>query len=149
MSYRKGVSALIRNKNQEFLLVNLVSFKEGYFAIPGGGMEEEESPEESVYREIQEEVGIEKKYLEFVGKSDTPVRFTFKLIHGGKEYAGSERYFFGFNFLGKNTEIRLQTDEVRAYKWVPLARLNEYLLFNNQLVETLEKIKEIFSDLQI
>ena len=38
--YRKGVSALIMNKNKELLLVNLMSFEEKYFAIPGGGLEE-------------------------------------------------------------------------------------------------------------
>lgn len=40
--YRKGVSSLIINSKQEFLLVNLQSFKEIYFAIPGGGLEEGE-----------------------------------------------------------------------------------------------------------
>jgi putative (di)nucleoside polyphosphate hydrolase len=142
--YRKGVSALIINKNQEFLLINLVSFKEEYFAIPGGGIEEGESLEQAVYREIQEEVGIEKKYLELVGKSDVPIRFSFKLNHGGKEYKGSERNFFGFHFLGNNTEIKLQVGEVRTFKWVPFAKLKDYLLFNNQLAETSEKIVEIF-----
>lgn len=125
-------------------MVNLASFKERYFAIPGGGIEEGEDLEDAVYREIQEELGIEKKSLELIGKSDTPVKFTFKLIHKGKEYSGSERNFFGFRFLGDDTEIKPQTGEVRAYKWVPFARLNDYLLFNNQLKGTSEKIAEIF-----
>ena len=144
--YRKGVSALIINKNQEFLLVNLASFKEKYFAIPGGGIEEGEDLEDAVYREIQEEVGIEKESLELIGKSDIPIKFTFKLIHKDKEYSGSERNFFGFRFLGDDTEIKPQTGEVRAYRWVPFARLSDYLLFNNQLEETSEKIMEIFPE---
>jgi ADP-ribose pyrophosphatase YjhB (NUDIX family) len=49
--YRKGVSALIINKNDEFLLVNLKSFEEKYFAIPGGGVEQGETLEDAVYRE--------------------------------------------------------------------------------------------------
>jgi ADP-ribose pyrophosphatase YjhB (NUDIX family) len=50
--YRKGVSTLIINNRKEFLLVNLESFEEDKYAIPGGGIEEEESLEDAAYREI-------------------------------------------------------------------------------------------------
>ena len=50
--YRKGVSSLIINEKQEFLIVNLISFEEKYFAIPGGGSEINETLEETTYREI-------------------------------------------------------------------------------------------------
>ena len=66
--YRKGVSALILNKNNEFLLVNLQSFKEEYFAVPGGGIDEGETFEDAVYREIQEELGLEKDSLVVFGR---------------------------------------------------------------------------------
>ena len=69
--FRKGVSALIINKKQELLLVNLESFEPHFFAIPGGGIEEGESKEEAVYREIGEELGIEEKSLKLIGKSGT------------------------------------------------------------------------------
>jgi ADP-ribose pyrophosphatase YjhB (NUDIX family) len=52
--YRKGVSALIVNENNEFLLVNLESFEEKYFAVPGGGIERGETLENAVYREMRE-----------------------------------------------------------------------------------------------
>lgn len=145
--YRKGVSALIINKNNEFLLVNLESFENKYFAIPGGGVEGSETLEAAVYREIKEELGIEKKSLEFVGKSNTPLQFAFKVIkvaRDGKEYNGSERYFFGFRFIGDDNEVKLQEGEIRAYKWVSFVELGSYLLFDGQLKETSQKITEIF-----
>lgn len=147
--YRKGVSALIVNGNQEFLLVNLNSFEEKYFAIPGGGVEEDETLEDAVYREIQEELGIIKKSLELVGRSDLALKFTFKvpkIDKVGKEYLGSERYFFGFNFIGDETEIKLQEEEVRAYKWVKFSDLNKYLLFDGQFEETKVKLLDIFTE---
>ncbi len=145
--YRKGVSAIIINKKNEFLLVNLESFEDKYFAIPGGGVEEGESLENAVYREIYEELNIKKKSLQFVGQSNIPIRFKFKvikMIRDDKDYEGSERYFFGFRFVGADNEIQLKKGEVRSYKWVTYDNLKEYLLFDNQLQETLEKIKEIF-----
>ena len=145
--YRKGVSALIVNGDDKFLLVNLESFEGRYFAIPGGGIELGETPEGAVYREVYEELGIGKKSLQLVGWSKVPVRFKFreiKLTRDGKEYKGSERYFFGFRFLGNNDEIKLLKGEVRTYKWASLAQLKDYLLFDNQLDETSKKIVEIF-----
>ncbi len=145
--YRKGVSALIFNKNKELLLVNLVSFEERFFAIPGGGLEDGEDLKEAVYREIQEELGIEKEPLEYVGESDEPLRFKFKEIkftRDGKDYEGSERYFFGFNFLGDDMDIKFNDGEVRSYKWVKLQDLKNYLLFESQLEETTKYIREIF-----
>lgn len=143
--YRTGVSALIKNNKDEFLLVNLHSFEEKYFAIPGGGLDEGESLEDAVYREIKEELGVDNTDLELVGKSTEPLRFTFKVIklsRDGKEYIGSEKYFFGFKFLGD--EIILPDNEVRKFKWVKFEDLNKYLLFEVQLDDTVGKIREIY-----
>ncbi|NDE68110.1 NUDIX domain-containing protein [bacterium] len=145
--YRKGVSALIFNKKDQLLLVNLESFNEKYFSVPGGSLEEGETLEQAAYREVAEELGIRKDSLELVGKSSLPLQVTFreiKLIRDGKEYQGSERYFFGFHFTGDDGEIGLKKGEVRAYKWVAFAELKDYLLFDNQLDDTLRKIAEIF-----
>lgn len=148
--YRKGVSALIINKNKHFLLVNLETFAEKYFAIPGGRVETEETLENAIYREMYEELGIERKSLQFVGQSQVPLRFKFKVIkmnRDGKDYEGSERYFFGFRFLGADNEILPPKGEVRTFRWTPSEQLKDYLLFDNQLKDTQEKIKEIFPDL--
>ena len=145
--YRKGVSALIVNKESEFLLVNLESFEGMYFAVPGGGIEEGETLEEAVYRETGEELGIGEESLELIGQSSLPLYVTFKVAKissDGKEYDGSERYFFGFRFVGSDSDIKLMDGEVRSYKWVPFTELNKYLLFDNQLKDTSAKILEIF-----
>jgi len=145
--FRKGVSAIIINDENEFLLVNLKSFKDKYFAIPGGGIEQGETLEKAVYREISEELGIKQKSLQIVGQSDIPLRFKFKVIklnRDGVEHEGSERYFFGFKFVGNESDIKVQEGEIRSYKWVSYENLKNYLLFDNQLVETEEKILEIF-----
>jgi len=146
--YRKGISALIVNEKNEFLLVNLISFEEKYYAIPGGGLEEGETLEKTSYREINEELGIEEEYLDLVGISSNPIKYNFIVpkIKEGKKYIGSERHFFAFRFNGSDEDIKLAQDEVRAYKWVHLSDLNKYLLFESQLDDTIEKIKELFGN---
>ena len=103
--------------------------------------------EEAGYREIKEELGIGKQSLELLGfcKESLKIKFrTKKLIRNGVEYDGSERYFFGFKFIGEDSEIKLQEAEIRSYKWVSFDDLKDYLLFDNQLAETTEKILELF-----
>lgn len=147
--YRKGVSALIINSKNDFLLVNLVSFEEKYFAIPGGGAEEDESLEDSVYREIKEELNIDSSSLELIGVSTESLKTTFKTPKTSKQgitYIGSERFFFAFKFINSDDEIQPTEDEVRIYKWVPFENLDQFLLFDNQLEDTVNKIKELFGD---
>ena len=145
--YRKGVSALIINKKNEFLLVNLKSFETHFFAVPGGGIEGNETLEDAVYREIEEELGIHKHTLEIMGKSTHPLRYEFKtqkLQRAGVVYDGSERHFFGFRFIGNQQDIRVQESEVRSYRWIRKEDLSKYLLFEHQCKDTEEKIQEIF-----
>lgn len=145
--FRKGVSALIINNKNEFLLVNLESFKTHFFAIPGGGLEQKETLEEAGYREIEEELGIARQSLELIGVCKEPLQFRFKakkLYRNDIEYDGSERHFFGFKFIGNESDIKLQEGEIRSYKWVSYENLKDYLLFDDQLAETAEKILELF-----
>lgn len=149
--FRKGVSALILNKNQEVLLVNLRSFETKFYAVPGGGIEAGETLDDAAYREIKEELGISKKLLESVGMSTSPIKLLFKtgkLKRDGVEYDGMERFFFGFHFLGKDDYITLQSDEIRGYKWVTFSNLKDHLLFENQLEDTTEKLLELFPHLK-
>ena len=145
--YRKGVCALIMNTKQELLVVNLEVFEERYFAVPGGGQDEGETLEYTVYRELKEELGIERNSLEPVGMSSTPIVFDFKsgpLSRDGIPYIGQEKYCFGFNFIGDENSIHPADGEVRSFKWVQLTELHKYLLFENELEGVVERVKEMF-----
>ncbi len=148
--YRKGISALIINEDKKILIVNLISFQKHFFAIPGGGQEKGETLDETAYREIKEELGIDPSLLRYKCKSEKPLIFKFenpKISKDGSEYMGSERHFFVFDFLGSDNDIKVAQDEVRAYKWVSFSELDKYLLFKNQLIETKNKVIEILGDM--
>lgn len=147
--FRKGVSALILSADNKILLVNLESFETKYFAVPGGGVEQDETSEQSVYREIKEELGIEKDLLMLQGVSLEPLQILFKqgkLHRDGVEYDGMERKFFGFRYKGDDSNIVLQKGEIRSYMWVPFRELKDYLLFDGQLQQTVTKLLEIFPE---
>jgi 8-oxo-dGTP pyrophosphatase MutT (NUDIX family) len=144
--YRQGVSVLILNDKQEILLVNLTSFEHYFFAIPGGGIDGEESLEDTVYREVKEELGIDKELLQMVGRAENSSRFNFKTsprVMHGVEYVGQERHFFLVKFLGQDSDIKLAEDEVRKYVWSNYQDLDKYLLFEGQLEITQQMLKEL------
>lgn len=61
---RMGAGALIFNEKGELLIVQ-ISYK-NYWSIPGGIVEDNESPRQACIREIKEEIGLDFKNLQFV-----------------------------------------------------------------------------------
>jgi ADP-ribose pyrophosphatase YjhB (NUDIX family) len=61
---RMGVGAFIFNERNELLIVK-PSYKD-YWSIPGGVVEENESPAQACIREVEEEISIELKEIKFL-----------------------------------------------------------------------------------
>jgi len=61
---------LIENDNQQFLFVKKVD--EGKLYIPAGALEENETIEQCIIREVKEETGLDILQLEVIGISSSP-----------------------------------------------------------------------------
>lgn len=128
------------------MLVNLINFPDGHYALPGGGIEEGESLGQTALREIYEELGIGPDLLEIVSTSDEPTSFEFKggpLIRNGISYTGQQRFFLLIRFQGADEDIRANGGEVREYIWSSYADLSNYILFEGELESALRKIQEL------
>lgn len=137
--YRKGVAAIILNKNNEILLVNLTSFEHHFFSIPGGGIDKGEKKIETIKRELYEELGIKSSIINILKESRFPIKFNFKvepLIRDDIEYIGQIKYYFLIKYIGKDSDIKIDKKEVRKYIWCNYKNLNKYLLFDNQFEDT-------------
>lgn len=124
---RMGAGVVLYNEVGEILIVK-PSYK-SYWSIPGGVVEENESPREGALRETKEEIGIELVNLQFLGvdyyKDEYAVEGLHFLFYGGvlnkKEIATiklPEKELTDFQFasltkawelLGKNLARRLPT----------------------------------------
>lgn len=58
--YRVSVKALVLDDRQRFLLIKEDN---GFWELPGGGLDFGERPQEGLKREIKEEMGIEPLYI--------------------------------------------------------------------------------------
>lgn len=62
---RRAARAVILNKNKEIALLNVK--RDSYHKLPGGGIEDKESPVMAIKRESMEEIGFTIKILSEVG----------------------------------------------------------------------------------
>ncbi len=105
------VSCLISNKKGEVLLIKRgIEPCKGHWALPGGFMEIDETPEEAGKRELFEETGIKGKYARLVG-----VR-----VHESKLYGPV--LVIGIEFKAKSFKLEVGDDAEDAKFFSPQKR---------------------------
>lgn len=102
------VAAIVVFPDERILLIKRRTpvFK-GYWALPGGKIDEGETPEEAVVREIKEETGLTVKIVEKIGEYDE------RGIQDGIEYDYHATCFYVSPIEG---EINPQKGEVKMIR---------------------------------
>lgn len=95
-------------KEGRVLLVKPTGSEDRY-DIPGGKIKFGESPEQGVFRECLEEIGLKIKKAKLIGKDKIREKI----------------YFIVTEWTG---EIALQQEELEKYRWVPMERVQDYYL---------------------
>ena len=147
LTYRQSTIAAVINKNNKILVVQKEGWHDNEWAFPGGGVEENETPEQAVSRELREELGTDK--LELVVKSlvmsqyDWPDEVIERKVKEGLHWRGQQVSQFLFKFLGNDNELIFPPEEIIRGLWVNISDLHQYLIFPNQF-ENVEKLLKEF-----
>lgn len=121
---RKKVRAIISNERGEFLLIQPHSYEKDTWTLVGGGVENGETYEQAVLREIAEETGIQKTISLQMSEASHWFCFSEKIKTQRKlDYDGQVAKIF-WVVVPNDLTITLQQEEVRAYCW---AKPNEAL----------------------
>mgnify|MGYP006127147323 FL=1 len=121
--YRKCVGMMILNTNDEILVGKRLDHPSGYWQMPQGGIDENENPEEAVWREMMEEIGTNNAKLFKISnqwvKYEIP-QATLDKLPWGKIYVGQKQKWFVFKFLGQSNDINVETEtpEFSEWKWM-------------------------------
>ena len=101
--------------------------------MPQGGIDDGESPEVAVFREMEEEIGTrDARILGMIKdwiKYEIPDR-TARKLWGGK-YRGQQQKWIALEFLGKDSDIDLEAHkhpEFSRWKWVAIEDLLDYVV---------------------
>ncbi len=149
--YRRCVGMMIINSNNKILVGRRIDHPSGYWQMPQGGIDEDENPEEAVWREMMEEIGTNKAKL--IKSSAQWINYdipkdTLETLPWGKKYVGQTQKWFLFRFLGNNSDINVETDnpEFSEWKWAKLNSIVDNIVPFKRKVYSLilNEFKEIF-----
>lgn len=146
--YRKGVDVYVIDDIGEFLIVQKSGYDKHQWGLAGGGLDEGESLEECVMRELKEELGSTK--FEILFRVPFSLRFDWpddkiKEMNDSRHtrYRGQIKEQFLVKFTGNRNEIKRQESELKQIKWVKPEEIEEHFVFEGQ-AENLHLVLEEF-----
>mgnify|MGYP001218988189 FL=1 len=148
--YRRCVGMMILNAKDEILVGRRLDHPSGYWQMPQGGIDENENPDEAVWREMQEEIGTNNATI--IKESTQWINYkipleTLQTLPWGHKYVGQTQKWFLFRFNGADNEINVVTEKPEFSEW----RWSKHNLLVENIVpfkrNTYKKILEEFKDL--
>ena len=148
--YRLNVAMIVLNKDNKVLFCKRRNTENWQF--PQGGVDENENIESAMFRELNEEVGLEKDNVEIKAVSqnliyyDIPKNIRSRVL-GGKFKGQAQKYFL-LKLISGKVDLNIEnTPEFDMHSWVPFwYPLNQVVDFKKEayrsaLIELKNQIK--------
>jgi putative (di)nucleoside polyphosphate hydrolase len=126
-SYQKNVAGILRNRDGKILICERLHIP-GAWQFPQGGVDEGETVEQALKRELGEEISLDPGDFRIVEKRDG---YRYLFTAGKKRgHDGKDQTYFLCDFLADDSKINVKTEhpEFSAWKWIaPSAFRREWL----------------------
>ena len=144
--YRPNVGIVLLNGHNEVFWGKRVGQHSWQF--PQGGIQHGESPEQAMYRELHEEVGLLPEHVQIIGRTrdwlryDVPEEYL-RRQHATRvhrtAYRGQKQIWFLLRLVGLDSDIQLRASdhpEFDAWRWVPFwIQLDGVIDFKREVYE--------------
>ena len=120
--YRPNVGIILANsRNQVFWGKRI---REHAWQFPQGGINRGESPEQAMFRELHEEVGLLPEHVKILGRTREWLRYDVPKNWVRREwrttYKGQKQIWFLLRLVGRDTDVSLRSSEhpeFDAWRW--------------------------------
>ena len=122
--FRPNVGIILINKQGQVLWARRVGGQDAW-QFPQGGINENEDPEQALYRELYEEVGLKRKDVKIIGRTRGWLRYRLPrrlLRHGSNPLCiGQKQKWFLLEMQSDDSCVSLENDgpaEFDHWRWV-------------------------------
>ncbi|MBK6971504.1 MAG: RNA pyrophosphohydrolase [Sterolibacteriaceae bacterium] len=133
--YRPNVGIILVNARNEVFWGKRV--REHAWQFPQGGIKHGETPEQAMYRELFEEVGLRPEHVQILGRTREWLRYEVPRQWVKREfrstYRGQKQIWFLLRLLGRDCDVSLRASEHPEFDawrwssfWVPLDSVIEF-----------------------
>jgi putative (di)nucleoside polyphosphate hydrolase len=137
--FRANVGIILANADDKLMLGGRVGAKGWQF--PQGGMLEDEEPEQAMFRELREEVGLRPEDVDVLGVTSDWLRYRLpdKFIrrHSEPLCVGQKQRWFILRLISDEDRVRFDCGDKPEFdriRWVPFWRpVNEVIYFKRRV----------------
>lgn len=132
--FRPNVGIILCNADNKVFWGKRI--REHSWQFPQGGINYGESPQEAMYRELMEEVGLKPEHVKILGRTKDWLRYEVPTTWIKREFRGSYRgqkqIWFLLRLVGRDSDVSLRASdhpEFDAWRW------NEYWIPLGDVIE--------------
>jgi putative (di)nucleoside polyphosphate hydrolase len=132
LPYRQGVGLMLFNPQGLVFTAKRIDTEAEAWQMPQGGIDEGETAQQAVFREMKEEIGTDS--AEILGESADWLRYELPQDVVGKvwkgRYRGQMQKWFALRFTGRDCDIDIRTEhpEFSDWRWSRLDQLLDLIV---------------------
>ena len=119
--FRANVAMVIQNDRGQVLWARRVGGGDAW-QFPQGGIQPEETPDQALYRELREEVGLPREAVEVLAKTESWYRYRVPAAHRRPDisFVGQQQRWYLLRLLGSDESVNVagENAEFDAWRWV-------------------------------